>query len=92
MRKIATVALATLCLAAAGIASSQDSGAMPIGMDTVLGNTAAEVTASLAGMGYDIREIETEGSSVEVTFVADGRPWEVYVSKETGRPTKIERE
>lgn len=63
---------------------------VPVTMDTVLGTTIPEVTAKLAGMGYEVREAEIENGRIEVDFTDNDRRGEVYVSTTTGKPTKIE--
>lgn len=92
MRKIALAALTIVSFAAPPVAAFETGDALRLCMDTVLGTTAADVAAELTARGHDIREIETEGRKIEVTFTANGRLWEVYVSTETGQPLKIERE
>jgi hypothetical protein len=61
-----------------------------LSMDTVLGTTIADVTASLSAMGYEVRKTEMENGKMEVYFVGNDRMGEIYVSTSTGKPTKIE--
>lgn len=86
MRKFALAALATAALSTGALAQSSD---MTITKDTVLGTTMEEVTAALTKMGYEVRKSEMEDGEMEVYFVGDGKKGEVYVSQETGKPTKI---
>lgn len=83
--KMTAVALALLLPA---LPVSAADGALT--MDTVLGTTIADVTASLTGMGFDVRKTELENGKMEVYFVGNGRMGEIYVSTTTGMPTKIE--
>lgn len=61
-----------------------------ITMDTLLGTTMTDVTATLSGMGYEVRKAETENGKMEIYVVGNGQMGEVYVSTTTGKPTKIE--
>jgi len=88
MRKIVFAALASAVLAAPALASEN----AKFGMDTVLGTTMDEVKASLTKMGYEVRKAEMEDGKIEVYFVGDGKMGEVYVSAQTGKPTKIDME
>lgn len=89
MRKIAFATLTAIALATPALAGSTD-GTATIDMDTVLGTTMEEVKATLTGMGYEVRKSEVEDGKMEVYFVGNGKMGEVYVSPETGKPTKIE--
>lgn len=82
-----TAALAcALLLPALPLAAAEDA----LSMDSTLGTSIAEVTASLTGMGYEVRKTEMEAGKMEVYFVGNGHMGEVYVSTTTGKPTKIE--
>jgi hypothetical protein len=61
-----------------------------LSMDTVLGTTLAEVTATLTAKGYEVRKTEMEDGKMEVYVVGHDKMGEVYVSTTTGKPTKIE--
>ena len=80
---IAAVALATTPALAAGSGSA-------LTETSVLGTTVEEVTAALAGMGYEVRKTEMEDGKIEVYFVKDKTMGEVYVSPETGEVVKLE--
>ena len=84
MRKIA-LAAALLASALAVPASAAE-----LTKETRLGVTAEEVKASLAALGYEVRKVETEDGKIEAYFVGQGHMGEVYVSAQTGMPTKIE--
>ena len=84
MRKIVITALAITALASQALAAD-------LSMDTVLGTTLDEIKASLTDMGYEVRKSEMEDGEIEVYVVKDGKMAEVYVSPDTGKPTKIER-
>lgn len=83
----AALALATPVLASDGMASD-------VNMDTVLGTTLQEVTATLAGMGYEVRKSEMEDGKLEVYFVNMEKKTmgEAYVDLATGKITKLEIE
>ncbi len=85
MYKIVPAALTIVALAVPAFAVT----APALGMDTVLGKTMEEVKASLSDMGYEIRKSDIEDGKMEVYFVGNGQMGEVYVSTETGKPTKI---
>lgn len=85
MYKIVPAALTIVALAVPAFAQT----APALGMDTVLGKTMEEVKASLSDMGYEIRKSDIEDGKMEVYFVGNGQMGEVYVSTETGKPTKI---
>ncbi len=89
MRKIAFATLAAVTLATQGFAGSHGGGAM-IDMDTQLGTTREDVTATLSAMGYQVRKFDMEDGKLEVYFVGNGKMGEVYISTQTGTPTKIE--
>ena len=91
MLKFAFAAVAAVTLATTAFAESQGSAAA-IDMNTQLGTTKEEVTATLTEMGYEVRKFEMEDDKMEVYFVGNGKMGEVYVSQETGKPTKIEME
>ena len=80
MRKITFASLAVIALGAPAFAQGSDS--TMIDMDTMLGTTMEDVTTTLTEMGYEVRKSEME----------DGKMGEVYVSPETGKPTKIKME
>lgn len=90
MRKITFASLAVIALAAPAFAQGADS--TTIDMDTRLGTTMQEVRTTLTGMGYEVRKTEMEDGKLEVYFVGNGKMGEVYVSPETGKPTKISME
>lgn len=90
MRKITFASLAVIALAAPAFAQGADS--TMIDMDTRLGTTMQEVRTTLTGMGYEVRKTEMEDGKLEVYFVGNGKMGEVYVSPETGKPTKISME
>lgn len=89
MRKIILAAALAAFVAAPVLA--QETGP-DISMDTVLGTTIAEVTASLTERGYEVRKSETEDGEMEVYFVGHGKKGEVYVSARTGKPTRVDIE
>ncbi|GAB4387664.1 PepSY domain-containing protein [Albidovulum sp.] len=84
MRKLALIA----AIAFASPVFATDS-ATDVAMDSVLGKTIEEVTASLTQMGYEIRKAEMEDGKIEVYFVRDGKMGEVYVDPETGAVVKL---
>lgn len=63
--------------------------AAELSTDTVLGTTLSEVQTTLTNMGYEIRKIEMEDDKIEVYFVKGDKMGEVYVSKLTGKITKL---
>lgn len=83
MRKFAISLLTVVSLASPALAQA-------ITMETFLGRTIDEVKSSLVGLGYEVRKVETEDGRIEVYFVGNGKMGEVYVSAETGKPTRIE--
>lgn len=83
MRKLAFTALTVALLSGQAFAST-------LTMDTVLGTTVEEVTASITEMGYEIRKIDMEDGKIEVYFVGNKQMGEVYVDAMTGKPTKLE--
>lgn len=58
--------------------------------ESELGTSMAEVTASLVGMGYEVRKAEMEDGKIEVYFVRGKQMGEVYVDAETGKVAKLE--
>lgn len=82
MRRIALSTLAALALVMPALAED-------LTMSTVLGTTMDEVKASLTRLGFEVRKAEIEDGQIEVYFVGDGKMGEVYVSPETGKPTRI---
>jgi hypothetical protein len=82
MRRLALSTLAALALAMPALAGD-------LTMETVLGTTMDEVKASLTRLGYEVRKAEIEDGQVEAYVVGNGRMGEVYVSAETGKPTRI---
>lgn len=91
MRLLTLAIFAATAFSTAAIAENHGGDHM-ITMDTVLGTTMDEVRATLTGMGYEVRKFEMEADKMEVYFVGNGKMGEVYVSPETGKPTKIEME
>ncbi len=63
--------------------------AAELSTDTVLGTTLSEVQTTLTNMGYEIRKTEMEDDKIEVYFVKGNKMGEVYVSKLTGKITKL---
>lgn len=82
MRRTALSILAALALAMPALAED-------LTLSTVLGTTMEEVKASLTRLGFEVRKAEIEDGQIEVYFVGDGKMGEVYVSTETGKPTRI---
>jgi len=80
MRKLALIAL---------MAFASPALAEEVAMDTVLGTTKDEVTATLTEMGYELRKAKMEGGKIEVYFVRDGKMGEAYVDTQTGAVTKL---
>ncbi len=85
MQKIAITAVTMTAIAAPALAAE-------LSMETELGKTAEEVTASLINMGYEVREHEMEDGELEVYFTRNGQKGEVTVDPETGKPVEIEIE
>lgn len=85
MRKFLIATIAATAFAAPALAAG-------LTMESSLGVTMDEVKASLIEMGYEVRKAEMEDGEIEVYFVDANTMGEVYVSTETGKPTKIEIE
>jgi len=83
MRKLAMITL--IAFATPGFAAD-------VTMDSVLGTTVEEVSASLTAMGYEVRKTEMEDGKIEVYFVRGGQMGEVYVNPTTGAVMKLEIE
>ena len=80
MRKL--ILLATLAFATPVLAAD-------LTTNTTLGTTMDEVKATLSQMGYEVRKAEMENGKIEVYFVKGDTMGEVYVSQQTGKPTKL---
>ncbi len=91
MRNIALTTLVAFTFATASFAGS-DKASDLITMETMLGHTKEEITASLVNLGFEVRKFEIEDDKMEVYFVGHGKMGEVYVNPETGLPSKIEIE
>jgi hypothetical protein len=83
---IKTLAWVAICGLATPLA------AQDLSMQTELGTTLEQVTASLSDMGYEVRKAEMEDGKIEVYFVKDRTMGEVYVSPESGKIIKLEME
>ncbi|MDO5704989.1 MAG: PepSY domain-containing protein [Paracoccus sp. (in: a-proteobacteria)] len=57
-----------------------------------LGRTGEEVAASLTATGFEVRKTDTEDGEIEVYDVKNKVMAEIYVSPETGLPTKVKFE
>ncbi len=80
MRKL--IFLAALVFASPAFAAE-------LSKDSVLGTTMTEVETNLTSMGYQVRKVETEDGKIEAYFVKGDKMGEVYVSKVTGKVTKL---
>lgn len=55
-----------------------------------LGTEPAAIVAALEARGWTVRGVDIDDDEIEVKFVADGRRYEVEVSRRTGRVTEVE--
>ncbi len=55
----------------------------------VLGTGMAEVQKKLTDMGYQVRKSEMEHGDIEIYVVKGSKKFEVYVSMETGKITRL---
>ena len=78
------IATAALFLAAAP--------ALALEKGDTLGKTAAEVSQTLAGMGYDVRKVETDDGKIEAEVAKDGQRLEIYVDPATGTVSRIKED
>lgn len=74
----------------AALAVATPALAVDVSMNSELGTSMEEVTASLIGMGYEVRKAEMEDGRIEVYFVRGKQMGEVYVDATTGKVAKLE--
>ena len=78
-----------LLASAAALSLTLPAMAAELSMTTQLGTTMDAVKTSLTSMGYDVRKTEMEDGKIEAYIVKGSAMGEVYVSTETGLPTKL---
>ena len=78
---------------AAGAAAALLAPAIAFALPTVgerLGTDLPSVMTALTGAGYDVVELERDGSELEATILVEGEKYEVEISAETGMVLEIE--
>jgi len=73
----------------AGLILASPVFAAELSKDSVLGTTTTEVQTNLTNMGYEVRKVEIDDGEIEAYFIDGKKLYEVYVSKETGKITKL---